>query len=224
MNSRTRMLLWGVVAAALLAGGLYVGLRSRTAPSSPAAADTSPGRAVTIKRPVMQHTEGEELAWQIQLKEIELRQGGSLVSAEGVQEALIYGESGEPRVRVTAERVEGTASGDNFTVTGEVTMVSYQGVVLRTNRLHWDQAREQVICPEEVTARSAEMLFSTRELTYDLSSGSLQAPQQVNFYSGENKLIGQNLRYDLNTKNWQMDDVQILFNAEEARELLRRGI
>jgi len=215
----------GIVLAVLaLAGGVTLSVLYRR-PPRPAeqitAATTEP--LVSIRRPVLKHTEEGQLAWQIRLKEIQIKHGAGQLSAEGIQEALIYGSSGEPLVRVTAQRVTGSTTGRDFEVTGHVTVVSYQGVVITTNKVHWKQAQGTIFCPGQVTARAREAMFSTRGATYDINQNLIQAPNQVNLYSGENKIIGKSLTYNLDTGNFTMDAVQMIFKAEEARELLREA-
>lgn len=212
------------LAVGALSVGVVLGLRSRpervAAPPAPGA--TQP--LVTIERPVINHSEGDRLAWQIRLKRIQITQGQGLISAEGIQEALIYGSTGQPLVRVTAQKVTGRAGGRDFEVTGKVTVVSYQGVVVSTDTVQWNQATGKIVCPGTVSARSREALFSTRGLTYDINQNLIQAPNQVNLYSGQNKILGKGLSYDLNTGSFSLNSVQMVFNAEEARELLQRKL
>lgn len=215
----------GIVLAVLaLAGGGALSVLYRRPP--PPVEQTVPGTTkplVSIRRPVLKHTEEGQLAWQIRLKEIQVKHGAGQLSAEGIQEALIYGSGGEPLVRVTAQRVTGSTAGRDFEVTGQVTVVSYQGVVINTNKVHWSQAQGKIFCPGEVTARTREAMFSTREATYNINQNLIQAPNQVNLYSGQNKIIGKSLSYNLDTDNFALDAVQMIFNAEEARELLQEA-
>jgi len=224
LTKSLRRIIGLVLGAGALAGGMALALRFRAAPSPAPEAGGSTQPLVTIERPVINHSEGDRLAWQIRLKRIQITQGQGLISAEGIQEALIYGATGQPLVRVTAQKVTGRAGGRDFEVTGKVTVVSYQGVVVSTDTVQWNQATGKVVCPGTVSARSREALFSTRGLTYDINRSLIQAPNQVNLYSGQNKIIGKGLSYDLNTGSFSLSSVQMVFNAEEARELLQRKL
>jgi hypothetical protein len=85
-------------------------------------------------------------------------------------------DSSAPMVRVTAEKVSGVAGGSDFSVTGKVTVVSYQGVVLNTDTVQWKQSQGKILAPGQVTARSREALFSTAGLSYDLNQSTISAP------------------------------------------------
>jgi lipopolysaccharide export system protein LptA len=210
----------GIVLGALAAGaGVWLAVYYRSGPPAP---ETAPGTGplVSIQRPVLRHNEGDRLAWQIRLKQIQITQGSGVLSAQGIQEALIYGSSGQPLVRVTAQKVTGRAGGSDFSVTGKVTVVSYQGVVISTDTVQWNQSQGQIVCPSTITARSREAMFSTTGMTYDLKGSTLLAPNQVNLYSGQNKIIGKGLNYNLTTGNFALDSIQIIFNAQEAQQML----
>ena len=200
--------------------GLALALYYRGAPAAaPPAGPTEP--LFSIERPTVKHTEGDHLAWQLRLKQLQLQHGAGQLTAEGLEEALIYGASGEPLVRVTAQKVAGNVSGRDFQVTGSVNVVSYQGVVISADTVQWDQAQGKIVCPGQVTARSREAIFSTSGVTYDLNRAQVQAPGQVNLYSGQNKILGKQLTYDLNTGSFAMQSVQMVFRAEEAQRLLQ---
>lgn len=222
MPTRLRQLIGLLLAVMALAGGILIAVYFRR---SPAPAPSPPGPAeplVEIQRPVLKHSEGDQLAWQIRLKQIQITSGQGQISAEGIQEALIYGASGAPLVRVTAQKVTGTTGGRDFTVTGHVTVVSYQGVVVSTDTVNWNQASGKIVCPGTVSARSKDALFSTTGLTYDLNAALITAPGQVNLYSGQNKLLGKGLNYNVNNGNFSLDAVQMIFDAEEAKQILER--
>jgi hypothetical protein len=221
LNPRRRKLIGIVLAVLVFGAGLGAALYSRRAPAPPVSpATTEP--LVSIERPVLKHSEGDKLAWQIRLKQIQITGGQGEISAEGIQEALIYGASGAPLVRVTAQKVVGTTGGSDFQVTGKVTVVSYQGVVFSTDTVQWNQAGGKLVCPGSVHARSKDALFSTTGLTYDLNASRISAPNQVNLYSGQNKILGRGLDYNVNNGDFSLNAVQMIFNAEEAREILRR--
>jgi hypothetical protein len=222
MSPRLRLILGVALAALAFAGGgvLAYYLRHR-----PPAAETTPGAGpplVSIQRPVLKHSVGDQLAWQIRLKQINITQGQGQISAEGIQEALIYNSSGAPLVRVTAQKVIGETGGQNFSVTGTVTVVSYQGLVISTDTVSWNQPTGKIVCPDTVTARSKDAMFSTTGLTYDLNAAQILAPNQVNLYSGENKILGRGLNYNVSNGNFSLDSVQMIFNAQEAQKMLSK--
>ena len=221
LKPRRRKLIGVALAILALGGGALIAVYFRRAP----APETTPGTTeplVSIERPVLKHSEGEKLAWQIRLKEIQITGGQGQISAEGIQEALIYGASGAPLVRVTAQKVVGTTGGSNFQVTGKVTVVSYQGVVFSTDTVQWNQASGKIVCPSAVNARSKDALFSTTGMTYDINASLITAANQVNLYSGQNKILGKGLTYNVANGDFSLDAVQMIFNAEEARQLLSK--
>jgi hypothetical protein len=220
MRSRWRQILGYFLVALALGGGVGVAYYWRHRETGAPAAPGGGAPLVSIQRPVLKRSEGGKLAWQIRLKQINITQGQGEISAEGIQEALIYNSSGAPLVRVTAQRVVGQPAGRDFAVSGAVTVVSYQGVVVSTDALQWNQGAGKIVCPGTVTARSKDLMFSTTGLTYDLNAAQIQAPGQVNLYNGENKLIGNDLNYNVGTGNFTMATTQIIFNAEEAQKLL----
>jgi lipopolysaccharide assembly outer membrane protein LptD (OstA) len=220
MSMRRRKLIGLLLAALALAGGVLIAVNFRRGAPPAATAPTPGGPLVEIQRPVLKHSEGEQLAWQIRLKQIQITSGQGRISAEGIQEALIYGASGAPLVRVTAQKVTGTTGGRDFAVTGHVTVVSYQGVVVSTDTVSWNQASGKIVCPGEVSARSKDALFSTTGLTYDINAAQITAPNQVNLYSGQNKILGKGLNYNLNSGDFSLTSIQMIFDAEEAKQLL----
>ena len=219
-SPRNRKLLGLALILLALGAGVLVAVYFRAPAEETPSGSTQP--LVSIERPVLKHSEGEKLAWQIRLKQIQITQGQGAVSAEGIQEALIYGASGAPLVRVTAQKVVGTTGGSNFEVTGKVTVVSYQGLVVSTDAASWNQASGKIVCPNTVTARAKDALFSTTGMTYDLNAGLITAANQVNLYSGQNKLLGKGLNYHVGNGDFSLDSVQMIFNAEEAREILSK--
>jgi lipopolysaccharide assembly outer membrane protein LptD (OstA) len=220
MSQRLRWILGAVVVLLALGGGLALSLHLRRgAAERQGEQRTQP--LVSMERPVLKHTEGDKLAWQIRLKQVQITHGSGLLSAQGIQEALIYGASGQPMVRVTAQQVTGTAGGSDFSVTGHVTVVSYQGVVLNTDTVNWQQSAGKVLCPGQVTARSRDALFSTTGLTYDLKGSAITAPGQVNLYSGQNKILGKALNYNVTNGNFTLNSVQMIFDAAEAQRMMQ---
>ncbi len=221
LTPRRRKLIGVLLAVLAFGGGAWVAVYFRRPPPP----GTTPGTTqslVSIERPVLKHSEGDRLAWQIRLKQIQITGGQGQISAEGIQEALIYGASGAPLVRVTAQKVVGTTSGSNFQVTGKVTVVSYQGVIFSTDTAQWNQADGKIVCPNAVAARSKSALFSTTGLTYDINASLITAANQVNLYSGQNKILGKGLNYNVANGDFSLEAVQMIFNAEEARQLLSK--
>jgi hypothetical protein len=221
MSPRLRQLIGLACAALAFAGGAYLAHYLRHRAPGPEGGPGGPP-LVSIQRPVLKHSEGDKLAWQIRLKQIDITQGQGQVSAEGIQEALIYNSSGAPLVRVTAQKVVGSTGGRDFSVTGTVTVVSYQGLVISTDTVAWNQPTGKIVCPSTVTARSKDALFSTTGLTYDLNAAQIMAPNQVNLYAGENKILGRGLNYNVSNGNFSLDSVQMIFNAEEAQRMLNK--
>jgi lipopolysaccharide assembly outer membrane protein LptD (OstA) len=221
MSRKTRVMIGVGLLVLALGGGLAASLHFRRPAPAVAPGDQQTNPVVSIARPVIKHTEGDKLAWQIRLKEIQITHGTGLLSAQGIQEALIYNSSGAPMVRVTAEKVTGVAGGSDFSVTGKVNVVSYQGVVLNTDTVQWKQSQGKILAPGQVTARSREAMFSTTDLTYDLNQSTIAAPGTVSLYSGQNKIVGKTLTYNVSTGNFGIDSVQMIFNAEEAKRLMQ---
>ena len=221
MARKTRVMIGVSLLVLALGGGLAASLHFRRPAPAAAPGDQQTNPVVSIERPVIKHTEGDKLAWQIRLKEIQITHGTGLLSAQGIQEALIYNSSGAPMVRVTAEKVTGVAGGSDFSVTGKVTVVSYQGVVLSTDTVQWKQALGKILAPGQVTARTRDAMFNTTGLTYDLNQRSIAAPGTVSLYSGQNKLVGKALDYNVSTGDFKLDGTQIIFNAEEEKRLLQ---
>jgi hypothetical protein len=219
LSRKTRLILGSVLAVVALGGALALTLRSRQGAQQAADQSTSP--VVSLERPVVKHTEGGQLAWQIRLKQVDITHGSGLLAAEGIQEALIYGQNGAPLVRVTAEKVTGTAGGSDFQVTGKVTVVSYQGLVLNTDTVKWSQSAGKIVCPAQITARTREALFSTTGLTYDLNTSAVSAPGTVSLYSGQNKILGKSLTYNVKNGDFSVNNAQMVFEPQEAQRLLR---
>ena len=194
----------------------------RTPPPLTAVSPPPPPRpGLLVERPVITHTEDGQLTWQIQLKELQISHGGQNISARGVQEALIYGAGGKPVLRLTAQQVTGNTAQRDFAVAGNVQVVSYRGAVINTEKMQWRQAQQQIVCPGEVTLRSREAIIVTNDLTYNVNEDLVDCPNQVTMYAGDNRVVGRRLRYNVESADFTLEEVQMVFDAEEAKQKLR---
>ena len=194
----------------------------RTPPPQTVSAPALPERpGVIVQQPVIKHTEAGKLAWQIRLKKIHITHGGQNIAAQGVQEALIYGAEGKPIVRLSAERVTGSTAQRDFEVAGNVRVVSYRGALITTDKVQWSQAQQQITCPGEVTLSSREAVIVTTGLNYYVNQDLVDCPNQVTMYAGDNKVVGQRLQFNVNTGDFTLQSVQMIFDAEEAKQKLR---
>ncbi len=205
----------------VLAASLAVVFKWRTPPPHTALPPPPEQAGVVVERPVIKHTEEGQLAWQIRLKQMHISHGGQNIEARGVQEALIYGAEGKPILRVTALRVIGNTTQRDFEVAGNVQVVSYRGAVINTDKVQWNQAQQQIACPGEVTLRSREAVVITTGLSYDVNQDTVDCPNRVTMYVGDNKLTGQPLQYNVQTGDFSLQSVQMVFDAEEAKQKLR---
>lgn len=206
----------------VMAASFAVVYKWRTLPpetSTPPVPSEKPG--VVVEQPVIKHVAGGQLAWQIRLKEIQISHGGQNIAARGVQEALIYGPEGKPILRVTAEQVTGNTTQQNFEVSGHVQVVSYRGAVITTDRMQWNQTQQQIICPDEVILRSRDAVVVTTGLSYDVNQDLVDCPNQVTMYAGDNKVVGRRLQYNVQSADFTLEEVQMVFDAEEAKQKLR---
>ena len=197
--------------------------RWRTPSPRPLPPSPQPQKAgVIVERPVLKHTENSQLAWQIQLKKMEISHGGQNIAAHGVQEALIYAAEGKPVLRMTAQQVTGDTARRDFQVSGDVRVVSYRGTVITTDTVEWHQADQTMSCPGEVTLYTREAVVITSGLTYYVNQDVVECPNQVTMYAGNNnKVIGEQLRYDVATADFTLQNVRMILNVEEAKEQLR---
>lgn len=194
----------------------------RAAPNTTAAAPATPGRPreeVIIRSPSLKHTEGGRLAWQVRLKELKVAAGGQAVAAAGMREALIYGKTGEPVIRLAAKEARGNTSDRNLEVSGDVRAVSQQGAIINTEKLRWLEQERRLYCPGKVTMRSRNVAVTTNGLNYFVDQETIKCPNPVRMYSGQNKLIGRDLVYNVRTQTFDMKNVQAIFNPEQAKAL-----
>ncbi len=197
----------------------------RTPPSHtslPPPAGERPG--VIVERPVIKHTEEGKLSWQLRLKKIHISAGGQNIAAQGVQEALIYGAEGKPIVRVSAQQVVGNTAQRDFEVAGDVRVVSYRGALITTDKVQWSQGEQEIICPGEVTLSSRDAIIVTTGLNYYVNQDLVDCPNQVTMWAGDNKVVGQRLQFNVETGDFTIQSVQMIFNAEEAKQKLREAM
>lgn len=225
-----------ILAAVLLlvgtAAGYLVYGRLRSHPPSPPAQTSSPaptaqavppaGRReeVLLRRPVIKHTEGGRLAWQVRLKELKIAAGAQAVSAAGMQEAVIYGKTGEPALRLTAQTATGNTADRNLEVAGDVRAATPRGAVVTTDRVRWLEQERRLFCPNQVTVRTRNAALTTRGLSYYVDQDLVKAPGLVRVYSGDNKLFGRQLAYNVQTEAFSMKKVQAIFSPRDVRQRL----
>jgi lipopolysaccharide export system protein LptA len=187
---------------------------SPTTPPGPAT--PAPRRAeVTIKRPVIRHTEGGRLAWQVRLKELQVSAGAEAVAAAGMQ-GVIHDKTGLPAIRLTAQQAQGNTANGNLEVSGDVRATSPKGALITTDRVRWLEQERRLYCPGLVTMRTRNAALTTSGLSYFVDSDTVKAPALVRVYSGRNKLIGRQLVYDVRTEAFQMKKVQAVFNPRDV--------
>jgi len=196
---------------------------SSASPSSAAprisAPASRPQEEVVIRHPTVKHTEGGRLAWQVQLAEVKIAAGAQAVTASEMREALIYDQKGIPIVRLTARTARGNTASRNLEVAGEVRAVSPRGVLITTEVVRWLEQERRLYCPQKVIFRTAHAAVTTTELSYYVDQDIVKAPGAVRMYSGPNKLLGRDLVYNVRTQDFELKNVQAVFNPEQMRRL-----
>jgi hypothetical protein len=210
----------GAAAILVLAAVLVVAahFRHRGAPAG-TTATSRPG--VEVQEPVISHAEKGKLAWQLQLRQVQVATGGRTVTALGVREGLIYNAAGKPVVRVTAERVAGDTATRDFVVNGNVNVVGSDGTVFTTDQVKWAQQAQRIECPGVVVMRDRRATVSTTGLSYYVNESRVVAPNLIKMVNGANNLVGHNLRYDTKTAAFEMENVQGVLNPSEVRQQLK---
>ncbi len=185
----------------------------------PSPGEQPPG--VTIEWPVIKHTEDGQLAWRALLRELRMASGGQILEAKGLEEAIIYGQAGAPLVRVTADEISGQTTSRDFEVVGNVRVVSYRSAIITTEKVSWHQEEQLVKCPGQVTLKSKQAIVTAGNLDYFVDQDLVKCPEQVRIYTGDNMVIGRNLEYNIENGDFRLEDIQMVFHAEEAQEKLR---
>ncbi len=191
-----------------------------TEEATPAPREEQAEPGVTITRPLIKHTENGRLAWQAQLRELHLSHGGEMLEAKGLEEAIIYSKAGAPLVRITADKISGNTGQRDFDVSGNVRVVSYRGAIITTAEASWNQKEEVIRCPGKVTLKSKQAIITATKLDYFAAEDLIKCPEQVRMYAGDNTVIGRKLVYNIETGNFALNEVQMVFHAEEAKEKL----
>lgn len=214
---------------ALLAGlalGLWVhrSLGGRTPATdsrepSPVASSAAPkGREeVSVTRPVIRQTDRGRLAWQVRLKELRVAAGAEAITAAGLDEAVIYGKTGTPAIRLTAEQAKGSTADGSLEVSGNVRATTSEGALITTEALRWIEQERRLHCPGAVTVRTRRASLTTSGLSYYVDSDTVRAPGLVRVYSGKNKLMGRELVYNVATEAIEMRKVQAIFSPKAAQ-------
>ncbi len=223
VNTRKRSkMIVGTIAAVVVVAGVVMLVRRTPSPSVPSESQ-QPGGTVKVSQPVVSHAEKGALAWQLQLREMNISAGGRTVAAQGLREGLIYDSEGKPIVRVTADRISGDTTTRNFSVTGNVTVTTPKGVVFSTDTVKWIQDEGKLECPGLVTMRSKQMTVTTTGLEFYVNQDLVKCPNFIKMVNGENTLVGRNLRYNIKTASFELESVQALFNAEQVRALAQEA-
>lgn len=168
------------------------------------------------------HVEHGKVAWRVILDEVALETGGSAVKVQGLREGIIYDQTGQPALRVTAKQIRGDTTRKNFEVMGQVTVSSPKGLVITTERVKWINDEQRLTCPGQVTMRGKSIVVTTSQLDYNLREEKVHCPNRVRMYSGNNRLVGQSLKYDVKTGITDIiGGVQMVINPEEAKKILK---
>lgn len=195
-------------------------LTRRDRPSAlPPSAERGPG--AVIKSPELQHIENGKLAWKVLLDRLELQTGGGNVAVQGLREGLIYDGNGKPALRITAKQVRGDTQRRDFEVIGQVVVTSPKGFVIRTERATWRNDVQKIDCPGAVSMKAKNIVIATTGLVYTLQADQVACPNQVRMYSGNNRVVGHSLVYDVKTGNVELQDIQMVINPEEGRQILK---
>jgi len=216
-----------VITGAVLGASVALGVWATNAWRRPPEADNQPGKGpkegdVVLETPQLDHRNADgSLAWKVLIDRMELQTGAGLVTVQGVREGIIYGPGGKPALRVTAKQVTGNSGSKDFDVTGDVTVTSPQGFVITTDRVQWLNDRQTLHCPGAVQMKTKKMVISTALLDYNLTSDVITCPNQVRMFSGNNVVVGERLNYNVKTKIVDLQNIQMVMNPEEGREILK---
>lgn len=215
-HRRTRVLLLAALAAIITCVVIALALRGRQG-AGLGGETAREGAAVEVEEPVISHADRGKLAWQLQLRQVQVSSGGQTVSAYGVREGLIYDRQGKPVVRVTADRVAGDTTSRDFQVTGNVRVVNSDGAVFSADTVNWVQKERRLNCPSMVTMRDKRATVSTVGLDYMVDQSLVLCPALIRMTNGDNVLFGRNLRYNVKDSGFQMENVQAVFNPKELK-------
>ena len=192
--------------------------RSQVTPA-PASPTQQPG--ITFRRLLLQHMEQGKPAWQAQLRELRMAHGSQTLQAQGLEEAIIYSQTGKPIVRVTADQISGHMGRRDFQLTGNVQVASYRAVFIITDKIGWIQDEQRIACPDQVTLHSKQVIITTTNLDYYVAQDLVKCPNEVRMYAGDNQVVGKNLEYNVKTGDFTLESIQMVFHAEEAKQKLR---
>lgn len=165
--------------------------------------------------------EGGQLVWQAQLQELQVASGGQIVEAKGLEEAIIYGQAGAPLVRMTADKISGHTGHRDFTISGNVRVVSYRAAIITTDNAIWNQEQQRIACPGKVTLKTQHAVITTTNLEYFVAQDLVKCPEQVQMYAGDNTVVGKKLQYNVATGDSRLEKVTMVLHAEEAKEKWR---
>lgn len=220
--NRRRVAITAVVAGVVVLGALATYLVTRgprpqgpEAPSGPGQ-PTASGQAATpeglrMTKPVIRYNEGGRTAWQVRLKELRVAAGAQAMSANGMEDAIIYSKTGAPMIRLTAQSARGNTGDRSLEVSGDVRAASPRGALITTQRVRWIEPERRLYCPETVTVRTRTAAVTATNLSYYVDTDTVKAPGVVRIYSGPNKIIGRQLTYNIVTDAFDMKRIQAVF-------------
>ncbi len=224
LTTRARRMIAMSLLLGVTAAGAWVitGLLVRGTPSEQPTQGREPGGpAVSMRESVVQHSQGGQPSWRLNIDEIQITGGGRAVAAAGLREGLVYDE-GKPVVRISAGEATYNTGDRSFEVTGGVKVVSHRGAIITTTKVQWLPATQTLHCPDEVVMRGEGITLRTESLDMIVPQDLVRAPGRVQLRTGDGQLTGRDLTYHLDTGAYTLRSIQAVFTIESAREELER--
>jgi len=170
---------------------------SPSKPKPPEAPELRPTEKIRAEKVSLTVRSGGKKLWELEAKEVVLSKDEQTLIVEGLDRAVLY-KQGKPYLTVTAERARANNVTKTVVVEGGVKAVTADGLLIRTERIEWDDKERKLLCPGEVVVSGKGVTVSTRSVAFYVEKGLLVCPSPVEAWTPEGgRLFAQKLRADV---------------------------
>jgi len=141
-------------------------------------------------------SKGEKL-WELEAEEVVLSRDEQTFLVKGLKKAVLY-RKGKPYLVVTAEKATANNVTKRVVIEGGVKAVTSDGLLIRAERIEWNDKERKLVCPGEVVVSSKGVIASTRGVTFHIEKGLLVCPSPVRAWTSDGgRLYAQRLKADV---------------------------
>lgn len=194
-----------ILVVAVLSSLITWRVATRHRPSAPEAPSPKPIQVPEVKPAEKIKAKGVSLAvrskgeklWELEAEEVVLSRDEQTFLVKGLKKAVLY-RKGKPYLVVTAEKATANNVTKRVVIEGGVKAVTSDGLLIRAERIEWNDKERKLVCPGEVVVSSKGVIASTRGVTFHIEKGLLVCPSPVRAWTSDGgRLYAQRLKADV---------------------------